>query len=171
MIAMRAAERLADDLVDEAQRLQPRRGDAERFRGFGRLLGGLPQDRRAAFGRDDRVSRVLQHQRDVADGDRQRAAGTAFADDRDDDRRAQAGHFVEVAADRFRLAALLGADARIRAGRIDEGEQRQTELLGQLHQPQRLAIALGPRHAEVAVDLLLGVAALLMADAPCRAGH
>ena len=33
-----------------------------------------------------------------------------------------------------------------------------------LHHPHRLAIALGPRVAEVAVDLLLGVAALLMAD-------
>ena len=38
------------------------------------------------------------------------------------------------------------------------------ELLGQLHRAQRLAIALGPRVAEVAVDLLLGVAALLVAD-------
>ena len=161
---MRAAERLVDDLVDEAELLQPRRGDAERLGGLGRVLGGLPQDRRAAFGRDHRVRRVLQHQRDVADRDRERAARPAFADDGDDDRRAQAGHLVEVAADRLRLPALLGADAGIRAGRVDEREQRQAELLRELHQAQRLAIALGPRHAEVAVDLLLGVAALLVAD-------
>ena len=38
------------------------------------------------------------------------------------------------------------------------------ELLGELHQAQRLAVALGLGHAEVARDLLLGVAALLVAD-------
>ncbi len=38
------------------------------------------------------------------------------------------------------------------------------ELLRQLHHAQRLAIALGPGVAEVAEDLLLGVAALLMPD-------
>ena len=56
----------------------------------------------------------------------------------------------------------------IRAGRVDEGEQRQPELLGELHEPQRLAVALRARHAEVAVDLLLGVAALLVADHHAR---
>jgi hypothetical protein len=65
----------------------------------------------------------LQHQRDVADRHRQRAAGPAFADHRDEDRRAQSRHFVQVAADRLGLAALLGADARIRARRVDEREQ------------------------------------------------
>ena len=144
------------------------RGDAERLGGFRRVLRRLPQDRGAAFGRDHRVGRVLQHQRDVADGDRERAARAAFADDGDDDRHAQPRHLVEVAADRLGLAALLGADAGIGAGRVDEREERQAELLGELHQPQRLAIALGPRHAEVAVDLLLGVAALLVADHHAR---
>ena len=98
------------------------------------------------------------------DGDGERAARAAFADHRGDDRRAQAGHLVEVAADGLGLAALLRADARVRARRVDEREERQLELLGELHEAQRLAIALGPRHAEVAVDLLLGVAALLVAE-------
>ena len=83
----------------------------------------------------------------------------------------QLRHLVEVAADRLGLAALLGADAGIGAGRVDEGEERQLELLGELHQAQRLAIALGARHAEVAQRALLGVAALLVADAPCTAGR
>src|SRR4029078_11527684 len=109
-----------------------------------------------------------EHQRRVADRDRQRAAGPAFADDRHDDRRAQAGHFVQVATDGLRLAALLGADAGKRARCIDEREQRQAELLGELHQPQRLAITLGPRNAEVAVYLLLGIAAFLMTDDHAR---
>src|SRR6185436_10813553 len=43
-IAVRAAERLIDDPVDEAERLQAARGDAERFGGLGRLFGALPQD-------------------------------------------------------------------------------------------------------------------------------
>ncbi len=89
-VAVRAARRLVDDLVDQPELLQARRGDAERLGGLGRLLGRLPQDRRAALGRDHRVGRVLEHQRDVADRDRERAARAAFADDRHDDRHAQA---------------------------------------------------------------------------------
>ncbi len=41
---------------------------------------------------------------------------------------------------------------------------RRAELGGELHQPERLAVALGMRHAEVALEVLLGVAAVLMAD-------
>src|SRR3546814_9913360 len=67
-------------------------------------------------------------------------------------------------SDRLGLAALLRADARVRAGGVDEGQQRKFEALGHLHQPQRLAVALGARHAEVAAHLGLGVAALLVAD-------
>ena len=67
-------------------------------------------------------------------------------------------------ADRLGLATLLGSDAGVGAGGVDEGEHRQRKLLGQLHQPHRLAIALGARHAEVADDLFLGVAPLLVAD-------
>ena len=37
MVAVRAADRLVDDLVDQAQRLQAVRGDAQRFGGFRRL--------------------------------------------------------------------------------------------------------------------------------------
>jgi hypothetical protein len=56
----------------------------------------------------------------------------------------------------------------IRAGRVDEAEHRQAELLGELHQPERLAVALGPRHAEVAQRPLLGVAPLLVAEHHAR---
>src|SRR2546426_1255764 len=48
-IAMCAAEGLADDLVDQAESLQPAGGDAERLRGLRRLVGALPQDRGAAL--------------------------------------------------------------------------------------------------------------------------
>ena len=59
---------------------------------------------------------------------------------------------------------LLGADARIRAGRVDEGQDRVAEAVGELDRADRLAVALGPRHAEVAVRALGQVAALLVAD-------
>jgi len=87
-----------------------------------------------------------------ADCDGKRAAGAAFADDRHDDRYAQAGHLVQVAPDGLGLAAFLGADAGIRTRRIDEREQGQAEFLGELHEPQRLAVTLRPWHAEVAMD-------------------
>ena len=73
-------------------------------------------------------------------------------------------HLEQVARDRLGLAALLGADARIRARRVDERDERQAEALGEPHEAQRLAIALGLRHAVVAAHALLRVAALLVAD-------
>ena len=48
--------------------------------------------------------------------------------------------------------------------RVDEDDDRPAELLRQLHHAQRLAVAFRPRVAEVAEDLLLGVAPLLMPD-------
>src|SRR5262249_12260149 len=73
-------------------------------------------------------------------------------------------HRVEVSRDGFGLPALLGAQPWIRARRIDERDDRLAELLGQLHQAKRLAVSLRMRHAEVARDLLPGVAPLLMSD-------
>ena len=66
--------------------------------------------------------------------------------------------------DGARLAALLGGDARVRAGRVDEREHRQAVPLGEREQPLRLAVALRPRHAEVVLRLLVERAALLVAD-------
>src|SRR5262245_10723665 len=163
-VAVRAAERLVHDLVDQAERLQARSGDAERLRRFRRIVGALPQDGGAALGRDHGIGRVLEDVDEVPYRDSERAAGAAFADDGAQDRHAQLGHGIEVAADRFRLAALLGPDARIRARRVHEREYRHAELLGELHQPQGLAVALGLGHAEIAENLLLGVAPLLVAD-------
>src|SRR5262245_43163286 len=49
-VAMGAAERLVDHLVDQAQRLQARRGDAQALGRLARVLRALPEDRRAPFG-------------------------------------------------------------------------------------------------------------------------
>jgi hypothetical protein len=129
-----------------------------------RAFRRLEQDRRTRLGRDHRIRAVFEHVGDVADADRERAAGAAFADDRAQDRRAQLRHLEQVARDRFALATFFRADAGIRAGRVDEGEDRQLEALGELHEAQRLAVTLRTRHAEVALDLAFGVAAFLVAD-------
>src|SRR5262245_33714978 len=50
VIAVRPARRLADDAVDQAQRLQPCRRDAQRLGRLGGIVRALPQDRGAAFG-------------------------------------------------------------------------------------------------------------------------
>src|SRR3546814_10880792 len=51
--------------------------------------------------------------------------------------------------DRLGLAALFGFDAGESARGIDEGQHRQAELVGQLHQADRLAIAFGLGHPEI----------------------
>jgi hypothetical protein len=63
-----------------------------------------------------------------------------------------------------RFTALLGTDAGVRAGRVDQRDDGQPELLGELHLEERLAVALRVRAAEVARQAFLGVTALLVAD-------
>ena len=48
--------------------------------------------------------------------------------------------------------------SRIGAGGVDEGQDRQFEAVGEFHQAHRLAVALGPRHAEIVPDLASVVA-------------
>ena len=47
---------------------------------------------------------------------------------------------------------------------VDEGNDRQTETVGKLHQARRLAIAFRPRHAEIVPHPARRVVALLLAD-------
>ena len=103
------------------------------------------------------------------DADAEGAAGHALADDRRDDRHLQAGHLAEVHGDGLADAALLGAEPRVGADRVDERDHRTAELLRLAHESQRLAIPLGMGHAEVAVEVLLHVPALLLADDHDRA--
>eukprot|EP00042_Codosiga_hollandica_P001261 m.925518 g.925518 ORF g.925518 m.925518 type:complete len:419 (-) comp132159_c0_seq1:150-1406(-) len=163
-VAVGAAHRLADDLVDEPQRLQAVGRDAQRVGRVGRALTALPQDGCTAFGRDDRVGRELQHQHLVGHADGQRTARAALTNDGGDDGHLELRHLEDVAADGLALAAFFGTDARVGAHGVDESEDGQPELLGHLHQAQCLAIALGAGHAEVAQRALLGVAAALVAD-------
>jgi len=73
-------------------------------------------------------------------------------------------HLEDVAPNGFGLPSFFGVDARISPRRIHEGEHRQLEFLGRLHQAQGLAIALGLAHAEVPHGALFGIATLLVAE-------
>ena len=73
-------------------------------------------------------------------------------------------YLSQVARDGFGHSALFRAEPRVGAGRVDEGDDRLAELGPQLHEAQGLAVSLGVRHAEVARDVLPGVAPLLVPD-------
>ena len=88
-IAVGAAGRLRDDSVDDAEAHHVLRGDLHVGRRFLRLGGIAPQDRGGAFGRNDAVDGVLEHQTRLAVAMRDGAAGAAFADDDGDVRHAQ----------------------------------------------------------------------------------
>ena len=139
-------------------------GHAHGGRGRGGLLGRPPQDRRAAFGADDRIDGVLERDHDVAHGDRQRPAGATLAGDDRHDRRAQAGHQRDGAGDGLGDATFLGLRSGVRARDVHERDDRQPEPLGQLHDAHRLAVPLRVGHPEVAPDVLVGVGPLLLAD-------
>ena len=121
-----------------------------------------PQDRRAPLRRDHAVDGELVHENAIADRESQRPAAPAFAVDDDDDRRVERRHLAQVERDGLGDPALFRLDARIRRRRVDEGNHRAAEFLGQLHRAQRLPVALGLGVAEVSIDLLLRVAAALV---------
>jgi len=79
-VAVGASERFGDHPVDDTQCLLVLGGDLHRLRRFGRLVCGPPQDRRAAFGRDDRIDGVLEHQHAVRRGNGDGTPRAALAD-------------------------------------------------------------------------------------------
>ena len=107
---------------------------------------------------------MLQHIDAVRHRDAERAARHALADDGGDERHLQRQALFGRARDGFGLPAFFGAEPGIGAGRIGEGQHRQTETVGQIEEPDGLAIALGHRHAEIVFEAALGVVALFMAE-------
>ena len=82
----------------------------------------------------------------------------------DKEKHGEVEHLAQIDGNRLRDMALLGFDARIGAGGVDQGQDRHPELGPQPHQPQRLAVALGTGAPEVALQVALGVPTLLVAD-------
>src|SRR5215212_11942391 len=73
-LAMSAAQRLFDGPIDYPKRLEVGRGDLHRLGSLGRLVGGPPQDGRAALRGNNRINRVLKHQHAVGRSYRDSAA-------------------------------------------------------------------------------------------------
>ena len=113
-----------DELVDEADTVRGFHTRLERSCGSSALPCVAVQDRGARLRRSDRVHRVLQREHAVGQRQRQRTTGAPLAEHHADCRGAQPEHAEQRISDRPCLTALLGADARMRRGRIDEADHR-----------------------------------------------
>ena len=107
---------------------------------------------------------MLEHQDAIGRRDGNGTTGPPLANDHRHQWHTERQAAVDRSGDGLGLSTLLGADAGIGASRVDQRDHRQVEALGHLHQANRLAVALGARHAEVVPDAALGVVALLMTD-------
>src|SRR5208282_6279310 len=123
----------------------------------------LPEYRCAPIGGYHGKYRILEHIQPVRDTKGKGAPAAAFADHHRDQRDPQPRHLHQVYCDRFRLTAFLRPYSRIRAWRIDKGDDRPLEFFREFHQPQRLSVSLRIGLAEIASYSLLCPAALLMA--------
>jgi hypothetical protein len=153
-----------DDRVDELEIEEIAGGEAEGCGGEFCFAGVPPDDGGAGFWADDAVDGIFQHEDSVGDAECEGTAGAAFADDDGDDGYAEAGHFPEVNGDGFSLAAFFGVDAGIGTGGVEEAEDRAVKLGGELHTTEGFPVAFRLGHGKVPLELLLGVAALLVAD-------
>jgi hypothetical protein len=161
---MGAAHGLGDHLVDDLEPLEVARRHLHRFGGILGVGVVAPQDRGATLRRDHRVDRVLQHVDAVGGGDGQCAARAAFADHHAHQWHTERQAGVDRTRHRLGLAARFGVDAGIGARGVDQGDHRYAEAVGELHQALRLAVALGPGHAEIVLDAGVGIVALLLAE-------
>ena len=164
VILVRAAHRLGDDAVDQPHLQQIARGEFQRGGSLRRVLAVFPQNRRTPFRRDHGVVGVFQHEHAIRHGDAERAAAPAFTDDHGHGGCPQDHHLAQVHGDGLRDVPLLGAQAWIGTGGVDEGDKRQAEFFREAHQAERLAVALGVGAAKVPLEVLLQLAAFLVAD-------
>lgn len=165
-VAVGSAEGLLDDGVDDAEALVFSSSEVEGLGGgvVVLLVGLFPEDRRAALGADDGVPGVFEHGDAICDGDAEGSAGAALADDDAHDGGLEACHFAEIDCDGLGLASLLGTDAGVGARGVNESDDGESKLGGELHFEECLAVALGVCAAEVAGEFFLRVAPLVMAD-------
>ena len=134
------------------------------MRGLHFPLRVAPQNRGAALWRDHAVDGVLLHQDPIANRETECSAAATLACHDDDDGHFQNRHLAKVERDGFGDASLFGFDTWIGSRRIDKRNDRTLKFLGERHQTHGLAVSLGPGVSEVAIDLRLGVTALVMTD-------
>ncbi len=167
-LAMRAAQRFGDNRIDDAKLEQILRRQTKSCRRLSRLRRAAPKNGGAAFRRNHRINRMLQHHDPIARRNRDRAAAAALADHNRDKRNFDGKTDLNGARDGFRLSPRLGLDARKRARRIHKRHDGQTETIRQIHETLRLAIAFGLGHAEIVTDAAFGIVAALLPDDDAR---
>jgi hypothetical protein len=92
---------------------------------------------------------MFQHQNRIRSGDGNGPARTPFTDNHGDNRRIQTQTGFDGPGNCFGLAAFFRPNAGIGTGRVDQCDDRQIETVCQFHQPNGLAIAFRPGHAEI----------------------
>src|SRR5690606_6851788 len=137
------------------------------FHSFRRLLlvfPAPPENRRAVFGRYNRIPRVFQHKDPISDSNSQRSSRCSLPDDNTNYRDFEHEHFLQIASDGFALPPFFGFQTGICPRGIDQGNYGFVEFLRQFHQPQGFTITFRIGHAKIAVLTLFGISTLLLAN-------
>ena len=124
----------------------------------------FPKDGRTAFGTNDGIIGVFEHEDAVCDADTEGASGAALAYDDGNRGGSEGHHFPQVEGDGLGDMSFLGAHARVGPRSVDERDKGEPEFFAHTHEAKRLAIAFGVGAAEVSPEIFLSVTALLMAD-------
>jgi len=166
VIAMRAAEWFRDHIVHETVLKISLRSECETLRcnRVRALVGFFEEDGCTTFGTDDGVPRMFKHANAIGHCDAKCATRPTLSNHDAHDRRAQTAHLHEIHRDRLRLSALLTANPRIRARRINKCDDGKFQLLGESHLQQCLAISLWLRATKVRRDFLLHRLAFVMTN-------
>ena len=131
------------------------------MRGKGAIF---PENAGTAFGGDDGVVGVFQNEDAVGDTDSECTSAATFSDDDGDDGDAKIKHFTNIDGDGFGDVAFFTGNAGEGAGSVDEGDDGETEAIGQAHEAKGFSISLGVSAAEIAHQIFFGIAAFLVAE-------
>ena len=151
--ALCAAQRFGDDLFHNAVCVQVLCCQLHHGAGLAAAGSIFPQNAGKPLGAEHRIHGVFQHQNVVGNAQAQRAAAGPLAGDNGQHRDSQTTHLHQVAGNGFSLAALFGIFAGVSARGVNESDDGTMKFLCLLHHAQGLAVALGSRHAKVAVQV------------------
>src|SRR5690606_570478 len=96
---------------------------------------------------------VVEHEHAVGDGEGDRSFGVPFADDDRDGGHRDIQHRGGAGSDRGPLAIELAIEAGVCARRVDERDDGELELFGELERTNRLAEAAGANPTLVLVSV------------------
>src|SRR6059036_1756040 len=93
-----------------------------------------------------------------------RSFAAPLANDHRQNRDRQPRHHQQIVRDRFGLPAFFGSDPWISPRRVNEGEDLTSKFFGQLHQAERLSVALRVWHPEISLHAVLECLSFLVPD-------